>query len=350
MILRTTHIPTIYTGVPADPVAGTLHCCAVVAVMQDALRNCVILVDGGGVVEREMAAGVLSWPIKHQQRGKELLKKLMKNHRIIGMQPTDHHDSRCEAPGCGYVVGISEAQRPEAVITSVACACQAECVKEPLNAVHLTDYAVSPFSGLRQRAECLELDNCEWSKNQFEAKVLHPLFRYAKHVAIYDRVVGHALYKAVEKTRYWASTGQRGPEPVIQVGANFTRGLEWLFAQYVASSRPESPRMFELNTAVEGNRLSPAEIQASAAAIRAFAAVMSAKYGFPFNANVKVEYADADRRHARFLATDQIALLVERGFDLLDPHGNVLNVIVSILDTSTRERLVAQFGRLRDAD
>jgi hypothetical protein len=67
-----------------------------------------------------------------------------------------------------------------------------------------------------------------------------------------------------------------------------------------------------------------------AAELRKFASHLSAQHGFTLTMTVKEDTGRARMPHGRYLFTDQIALLVERGFDLLMGGDRIRDVEISL--------------------
>ena len=139
--------------------------------------------------------------------------------------------------------------------------------------------------------------NSEWTQKNFEEKVLIPIFDRAKHVKIFDRNIGHIT---------------KGTLP-----DNYRLTLEWMINIFTQLSS-EGERTFEITSGVD-TRFSDSTKNTGdiVDALRQFESEVKDKHGFPIKVNIKKETHDNQLPHARYLITDQIGLLIERGFDLL---------------------------------
>jgi hypothetical protein len=143
----------------------------------------------------------------------------------------------------------------------------------------------------------------EWTQQEFEKRILRPVFAHAKHVKIIDRYVG-------------GRGNRRG------IGDDYRRSLNWMLEVFMNSALPTAGRSFEvycgLYSAPHSNYGSARgeEFDAVRESLRSFEKEKR-DAGAPLTIIIKRESPEREMPHARHLLTDQVALLVERGFDLL---------------------------------
>ncbi len=337
MIVRTVHLPHLFRDVPADPRAAELYCSLVLGLLRDMQTNCVLLLDPNGIMFKEMGLALADWPIKYRRKAQETLRKLENRNRIVAATDAYLPDTTCRYPGCQHALGIAACSRPAAVFGPLSCGCRRVCGVSGVSVLALGEYAVSPFVGRRRQAEFLELGDREWTRQQFEARVWEPLFRSAKHVKLFDRMLGHTFTGRLR--------GTGGGRPVA-LDDNYTRTLQWIFSQFLAHAPRRPNSVFEVTCGLEANRLTPAEQAAAAAALRRFASDLSAHHGFQLTMIVKQEHAAA-LRHARFLFTDQVQLQIDRGFDLLRSDHRVRDVMIAHVQDPGK--IEAEVRKLPDA-
>lgn len=317
MLLRTLHIPRLYADPPDDSENTRMYCSLMLGLLQDTLENCVLFVDIENQMTREMFCGLEKWPWGYRQAAKELLTRMRQRNRFVKVDPHHTVAPNCRDWACQHAVSIARHGTPDAIIASPKCSgCASfEYMSSPL--IDLTEYPISGFSDLRRRSVCLALSDGEWEAKDFESKVWLPLFQYAKHVKIFDRMIGEHLTDGIK----------RGHS--ARINANYRTCLTWVFEQYLKHSRVTPGRVFEVTCGLNSDLLSGSEIAAAAVALHEFASELSSQHGFALTMSVRVEDHVAEMRHARFLFTDQISLMVERGFDLLRRDGRVRDVVIT---------------------
>jgi len=196
---------------------------------------------------------------------------------------------------------------PEAILAARACICPLADLKAG-TVVNIQEYSTSAFHAERRRAAVYQLNRGEWDQSTFEAKVLVPLFSYSKVVKIFDRWVGNSI---VTRTFDGKVLDQ------AQITERFRAALDWIVGVFIRTSR-QSPKLLEVYSGVDTRTMDNKEIAAVASALRSFESEIRKKYGFPeFRLILKEETRQARMLHSRYLITDQLGVVMERGFDLL---------------------------------
>jgi len=319
MLLLTMHLPRLYSDLPVNEAGARQHCSQMLALLRDVERNCVLLVDEGNIMTGEMFAGAHKWPQKYRKKGQELLRELGNRRRMVKVGNDATMEVACSAPGCQHAVGILNVETPDVLVGPEGCQQCASFAESGVAVTGISDYQLSSFADLRRETETIALTDGEWGRVEFEQRVWQPLFRYAKDVKIFDRYIGRHLQR------------ERGGGFYPQLKPEYSRSLEWIFGQFAALSEGRATRVFEITCGLEEDRLSPEDMVGAAEVLRSFARMLSEKYGLHMAMNVKVERHDAKMPHARCIITDQLALSVERGFDLLRRDGRIRDVVVGLL-------------------
>ncbi len=334
VLLRQVQIPRMYDAVPDDPASAALYCSLMLRVLQDALSNCVLLVDPENLMTGEMFQSVRRWPPKYRHRCQELLRELRKRNRFVKLDASLPPVLTCGRAGCGKSLEIASSQGPDIVLAPTDCQCCSTGVGERATTVHLIDYGISHFSEIRSTRERVELADGEMTREEFERIVWVPLFRYAKHVKVFDRNIGHQF---VEQVRRGSS---------IRVKENYARTLEWMFGLFAQLSEGRTGVHFEVTCGLDADIMSNAQMGTASDELHSFAERLAARYGGKIEMRVKVE-SERKMRHARFVVTDQVALMVERGFDLLRTDGLLRDVVIT--HTSSAGQIEAEVRTLDDA-
>jgi hypothetical protein len=326
MLLRAIHMPLLYDEVPSDPDVADLYCSALLTLLEDTTRNGILFVDSDNLMFDVMDRGISNkkkWQVTARKRAQEYLELLERRNRLVRIEPVSSTEASCGGQGCAQSLTLARQERPDTVITRARCTHCDLLQSNGIWATSLHDYAASSFRRNRNSAESVELADGEWDKKTFEQQVWAPVFRYAKHVKLFDRMLGHHLTGKLERGK------PLSPGRQLEVGRNFTRGLEWTFAQFLAHAPIRPSRRFEVTCGLDATQFHESVLKAAASALRQYANDLSEKYGFAITMHVKRERTDAALRHARFIITDQIALVVERGFDLLRSDDKVRDVIIN---------------------
>ena len=298
MLLRTILLPSVLESIPEDELAQKLFCNSQIQLLRDLTDNCVILIDKNPDIKKEIYSAIDKWPVKFRRPAKEILKLLNSDNRFVNPTVEYSRCENCNNPRCQTCIGMALKCFPNAIFITEDC-CQ--CVKNqslPIRPIDASEYGISPFKETRRQFTSITLSNGEWEQEKFEEKILIPLFRDAKHIKIYDRMIGRATTTFI-------------PE-------HYQNTLEWLLSVFLQESSSKPTRIFEVYSGIDIRNLSVKEVSDTQALLRQFEARMQKKYSFTFTLTLKEEDGrDQEMPHGRYLITDQIGILIERGFDLL---------------------------------
>jgi len=353
---RFVHVPALYDDtVVGNPGGSKYFFSTCIRLLQDILDNGVILLDQNierSVIQSEINAYVGKWPQEYRTKAQELLKQLNTRHRLVVADAALLGNDGNTAIGCRHALAIAKVSRPDAVITPSRCKCCSVCDLTGLSVIPLEHYSLSNFAEARRRGQHLENQYRQRTREEFEQEVWNPLFRDAKNVRILDRVIGHKLNENPSCKNY------------ADAAKDFARGIKWVFDQFVEHSRPNRNRSFEIVCELKtmqwekdpksGKRSSQRVNQDILAKqnqiLQDFARQLAQDHSgkVPVQMTVYCQGRRSERMpHARFLFTDQVALLVESGFDLLDQYDNVRDVQIKHvqdqgkIETQIRPLLVA---------
>ena len=300
MLLKTILSPSVLQGIPEDELAQKLFCNSQIQLLQDLTDNCVVIVDSNQSIKKEIIAAIEKWPVKFRKPAKEILKLLANRNRFVTLTVQYSLCSNCNNPTCQKCIGMALNCFPNAIFITEDCCL---CIKNqslPIRPIDASEYGISPFFKQRRQFNSITLSNGEWEQEKFEDKVLTPLFGDAKHIKIYDRMIGRATGQSAVMPEHYQST------------------LEWLLDVFLQKSSSQRERVFEVYSGIDVRYLNPKEVSDTQALLRKFETNMQRKYNFPFKITLKQEDGrDQEMPHGRYLITDQIGILIERGFDLL---------------------------------
>ena len=300
MLIRTTLLPSVFTFPPGDTasVYGM-----VIGLLQILEKTGVILVDDEQCISDAFSQRFNRWPEssnKFKKKAQVLLKELDKKNRIVSVRLQGQVSSDCGDRSCQYCIRIAKDYLPIAVLARQACN---PCVQNQL--VHLStvrvidvdEYTIDDAFCSRLTPRDHVFDHGEGKQHKFEQEILVPLFRDAKHVKIYDRYIGRSI---------------------LQKNAdNYKLALEWILEVFVRESR--KPGVFEIYsgfyTQPHPNQ-PPADVPGAKVALRQLETDMRKIYP-NFKLIIKNENRCHQLPHDRYLVTNQVAVSIGRGFDLL---------------------------------
>ncbi len=300
MLFRTIVSPSVFNGLPDESSAQKFFYSTHIQLLYDLTENCVVLLDTEKSISKEIIEAIEKWPVKFRKPAKELIKELRNKNRFIVAPKEYTLCSQCNIDYCKQCIGIALTCLPNAIFTTEDCC---RCVRNqnlPIQPIDTAEYSTSRFFQYRRQISPLTLKNGEWNQEKFEEQILTPLFRDAKHIKIYDRMIGRATRDFIPK--------------------HYKITLEWVFDIFLQESSLRSGRIFEVYTGLDIRSLSNQDINITDIknVLRQFEANMQQRYSFPFALKLKEESGrDQEMPHGRYLITDQIGVLIERGFDLL---------------------------------
>lgn len=337
-MIRTVHLPVVYADIPADEMSARLYCGTLVSVLHDAAENCVLLVDGSHM-KQAMYAAVKNWPghtsTTHRLQARAALTALVTRNRFVTIGNSDPALTTCGRPGCGHALGIVAAEKPDACVYRHGCQ---ECALCKVSAPWSTSVDNYPSSNLdRECRRWLErhLADGEWDKPRFESEIWDRVFRYATNVRVFDRYIG----------RHIVGKGEYGHQPLF-VSAAYKRTLKWMVSSYANYAKTGVEQRFEVLCGIDWDKVSPARAREAALALKAFAQDLEAQFNVSISVQVKREMHNAQTPHDRFLLTDQYALSIGRGADLLRDDGRVRDTSVHTLDHDDMSRVWARTEKL----
>jgi len=332
MIESAVHVPLLYGSVPAEPVPRGHYCNTVLSVLQDALDGCVLLVDENGIMFDEILHALTAWPVSHRKRAEETIGKLERLNRFVTPRRPYSCSLVCSPSPCQHAVGIAAAFSASVLVAPDSCpTVGAPCSPLP-GTIPLNTYSQSTLASSIRKSANVVLTNGQWSRRHFQAAVWTPIFLYAKHVLLVDPYIGRHLI---------------GPHRVRNtIAPRYDRSLSWVFAQFVRNSNSSSPRTFHIVTGVPRGRAT----RHAASVLHSFAEELSQVWDprglVEMRITVKEESDSLRLPHDRYLFTDQISLLVSRGFDLLGEDGRVRDVHIAIAPHAVRQKMAAEAARL----
>lgn len=313
MLVETVHMHEFYEC-PADSSDPGLFCGSIVGILKDLCANGILLVDGEGRILDAINQAIDSWPspaaATYGTHARRLLLKLYKDNRIVSIKEYAPHGSAANE-ACRAALGIHFAENPDALFVAANCRCGAECTTASERCLNVSTYGISQFESRRREFhDGLVLGAGGMSKKAFEDAVLRPVFRRARSVTIIDRYVGQV----------------EDEHKPFRLADRYASGLSWVFQSFAKYSNPAEKREFTVATQI------PVAMERAskekARSLRSWAKNVSEEYGIVLQMDIRQAERGRGMGHDRFLVTDQVALHVSRGFDLLRPDGRLRDTTI----------------------
>ena len=316
MLFRTVLLPSALSSIPAAPEAAELFFPSAIRLLQDLAENCVLLIDNRrkGYLLLGFAAlhvAIEKWPEKFRIPASKAIQILEKRRRIVVVNEKYDTCDGCSLTDCQHAIGVTlsvAGKTPVVVIAGGSCV---GCCAKALGGrgvVAVGDYPASDFLRERSDGRVLLLSDGEWHRDRFESDVLVPIFRDAEVIKLYDRQIARNILSRDEAAR---------PGPITcSLPENYKTTLMWI-ADVFARVSSSSAKKIEIYTTVDTSYMGNPQIAAVVKAVEAFVEEAAASAGLRPSLFLKTETKHQKMPHGRYLVTDRIGFLLERGFDLL---------------------------------
>ncbi len=347
MIYSTILLPSALSTENLKAGQDSAYCDSSVRILDDLIQNCFLLVDEGGVIEKELFNAVRnSWPIQYRKRGLERLTLLRCRGRFVRLAQIRYDLVQdCTKIACKHGVGISLKNETDALIVGENCHTCAKAYLKEVRPPCQTDivnawaeYSLSNFYKKRRIMRII-LKNGEWTKKNFENNILAPILRFAKHVKIIDRQIGRTARKDKE-----------------ELSENYFRTLHWII-QLFSDISTVNNRTIEIYCGIIADKdkrtkepSNKAELRNKLNALETFERNLQPelkKKGITIRVYKKKELLGKEVPHARYLTTDQqIGYNIDRGFDILRDDNMIRDVDVSVCDNQKDLGKIVNAARL----
>ena len=327
MLTETVHFPSAYQYIDERDIG------AIIQILRDVLAGGVILQNPSSIKPL-----VENWPTVYRKKGQEIFEQLEKRKRFIDKVVSQSNDlDLCDFSTCSGLYNIFRRSNGEVyVILSNDCL-HCHTIQEE-NVVtkddHIVNFREYQLSGLPERIHAnlkLSLSNREWNKLEFERKVLVPILRHTKKLKIYDRQIGRTV------------TIKEGK---VSMKKGFERDLKWIIDTFIKNS---SPDFVEICCGLYPKKDDKEdEVDAKKKFLLAWGEKLTREHRFPVNMRVKREEPNNQAPHARYIVTDQVCLLVERGFELTNDDNSIRDVALVLMEEPGE--LDVSFNRLGDIE
>jgi hypothetical protein len=308
MLFRVILLPTALSAPPASSEAASFFYPAAISMLQDLLENCVLLIDPrvadeGAPAILGLQRSVQGWPEQFKIRAQRILTTLQKKKRFQVAASEYVRETRCAIEQCQDAVGVGGSIEGGRlfVIGGGACLVCCKSVLPGAQVASIENYGISEFqSGRRKRA--VVLSDGEWASDRFEQDVLVPVLRYAEVLKLYDRMVTGKIE-------------MREAEDNVEFSENYKLTIKWIVSVFSRESICPSKQV-EIYSAVSVN-VDNKQLKKLESCLRSFVKEIASETGAHISLFLKEETQKQRMPHGRYLITDKLGLLVERGFDLL---------------------------------
>lgn len=312
----------------------------IIRILTDILENCILVNIPYQNTEllKIIKSSVERWPIKYKQRALELLKKIIKRHRVVSLTSSNFNvDHSNSSTYCELYSYLSFSASISALIGLNCCLFKSETLLNEDQKVDILGYDIANFTrGIRRTKLSQSFNRNEITTAKIEEIFFVPIFRDAKHIKLIDRYIGRSIIdRSSNQVDRFLSQGYR-------------RTLEWIISIFVRESSRDPINSFEIYTGIEMHRIDQADYERIESAFNWFCQFIYSTCDIAIKIFVKQERNQRDNignwielPHQRYLITDQVGFSIDRGFDLLN-DDYVRDVNISLLcdphkvETATR--------------
>jgi len=297
MLVRTILLPSVFR---VNPEKSNAEYGMIIGFLQKLEENGIVLVNDTNY-RLAIKEDIDQWPIKFRKDAKELLTALRKKCRFVEKSLNDAVQADCQNQQCQKCIRMAKIYLPPAIISSAHCN---KCVAKELTEIHgievvdIAEYTMSKFVKENLNHKDYFFGKGELKQQEFEDKILIPLLRDAKHVKIYDPYIGRSILNK-EMAKKYKST------------------IKWIFNVFLRERGSKAKGVFEVYGGVNISKDIPKrKIPDAITALRELEKEFKQEYP-NFQLFIKDETKNLKMPHDRFLITNQVAVLVGRGFNLL---------------------------------
>jgi hypothetical protein len=291
MLVRTVLLPSVLASIPEEQ--PSLYRLAII-LLETLEKNGLILVDDNECIQKFLVQEIDEWPQKFRKEAKVLLKRISDKNRFVKVSLRDEIQSTCAKKTCSYCIKIARDYCPPAVIVSQECN---PCAKQQLalvTTVKVVDVVEDSISDFLPGDRIL--NKGEWTQKEFEQEIMKPLLRDAKDVKIYDRYIGRSI--------------------LTKNAAKYQLTLEWIIDVFLRERGSKFKGVFEVYGGVEKLSIPKDKIPIAVSKLRGLEVELQKKHP-NFRLIIKKETQGTQMPHDRFLVTNQVAISIGRGFNLL---------------------------------
>ena len=243
---------------------------------------------------------------------------LHQRRRFIPSQIAYTPTATCSDVNCQAFIGVTMANTDVFHLFDERCSGCPNSAVLATRSLEALEYFISQMSRSRRERMAHILGDGQWKQRDFERAILKPILETAKHVKIYDRWIGRSAF---DKNRH-----------VIRFNDNYKRTLEWVVQVYSKTGGSARCRAFEIYCGIEGHLISARQRVQLRSEMQSFEAAVRTASGIPVQLFLKEESRALQLAHGRYLITDQVSVVIDRGFDLLwddrRMQGSSLNPIL----------------------
>ncbi|HEY9634333.1 MAG TPA: hypothetical protein V6D14_13040 [Coleofasciculaceae cyanobacterium] len=299
MLVRTVLLPSI---LKANPENQHAHYGMVIRLLQDLEKNGVVLLDDTHSIRASLLQDIPKWPVKFRKKAEVLLTALKKKNRFVEVSLKDEVQATCKNKPCQQGIRIAKIYLPPAILASQGCnqCAQANLSSVPsVEVVDVAEYCISDFFEFHLKPGDHVLGKGEWKQDKFEQEILIPLFRDAKNIKIYDRWIGRSI--------------------LTSNADKYKLTLEWILEVFLRVYRSGSGGVFEVYSGFYTQKQAgkpPSNKTDAVTALRQLEIDMQ-KMHPSVRLIIKKETQPLQMPHDRYVITNQIAISIDRGCDLL---------------------------------
>ncbi|MBO1346268.1 MAG: hypothetical protein EBE86_002175 [Hormoscilla sp. GUM202] len=293
MLVPTVLLPSVIT---ANPDESGIFYNSTIELFRKLEKKGVFLIEDRDRLNHDIGAMVKKWPPKYSKKIQTILKKIDKTNRFVELDIDDTINTNCPQQQCQSYIRITTQHLPEFVLARLNCY---SCAKTQMadifsvKVVNSDEYAIEDeFCAVMEKSDRVFAKGVKLK--QFEQEIILPMFRYAKHVKIYDRYVGRSIVQKNNAPKYKSM-------------------LQWLLKVFANNSRKGC---FKVYCGLETEKLSKSKVDEAKIKLKELEENLKIIYP-KIELSVKEETKEEQFQHDRYIITDQLAISMGRGICLV---------------------------------
>lgn len=270
--------------------------------------NGILLSDNDKCILNNIKLNINKWPNELQHRVNQRLYTLAKNNRIRYIESSSKHtDKTCKENYCDTFYSLIEESLSSCIVTKE---CNKFMTHKNIEFVGLTNYTTSDLYRKLQRDDII-IDEST-SKDIFNREIIMPISKYTSVFKIYDRVFVNSM-----------------TENNNDVSDNFKRGLEYLLKLLNDNYTNKNFRIEIYSSLRYG--IDNRNYKSIRENLLKYVETLKKNYKLDIRVFVKDKYELFP--HSRHFVTDEVALTIDKGLDLLNYKNEINRNIISIMNS-----------------
>ncbi len=277
---------------------------ALISLLEHLQETGIVMIDDQNCIKGALYQEIKKLPtnVKYKDKLVKIFKQLKDKNRFSEFSIQGTIPSNCQDKPCQYCIKLAEDYLPMAILTRQNCnpCANSQLAKQSgIQVINVDEYQLDDYFCSMIKYHDYVYKSGQVRQDKFEQEVLIPLFRDAKHVKIYDRWIGRSIL-------------ERNSD-------SYELTLEWMLKVFIENSPKHGN--FEVYTGFLETDTSIHKVKYAKAELHSLKTRLKTKYS-KFDLFSKKEIGNNQLPHQRYIVTNQVAISLDRGLDLLVEKRN----------------------------